>query len=152
MQVMDHKSWWVLIFNLRSYVCWVQEKRRKKSHIFRGMALNLQQQQNWSVVLIMECFETDLLKMRTRCTSNVFVDFDICWCTAASVGLFCDKFPPFFGFNPPSAILSTHFIYPCSREIAAFITERAVSKSTGSTHQPHNKRQSVMIYAANEID
>lgn len=30
MQVMDRKSWWVLIFNLRSCVCWVQEKEEKK--------------------------------------------------------------------------------------------------------------------------
>lgn len=80
--------------------------------------------------------------MWTRCTSIVLVDSDICWYTAASVGLSCAQFPPFFGVNPPSAVLSAHSIYPCSWKIAAFITERAVSKSTD---QPINHTINVSL-------
>lgn len=58
--------------------------------------------------------------------------------------------PPFFSTLPVS--FRTNTIYPCSREIATFITTRADSKSAGSTHQLHNKCQAVVIYTANEID
>lgn len=126
-------------------------RRKKKSRIGSVMALNVQDRTP-TVALIIEYSENRFVKMRTRCTCIVLVDSNICWCTAASVGLSCAQHPPFFGFNPPSAVSSAHSIYPCSQEIATFITERAVSKSTGSTHQLHNKRQPVMIYAANEID
>lgn len=44
MQVMDRKSWWVLILKftfLRLLSAGKKEEKKKKSHIFSVMALNL---------------------------------------------------------------------------------------------------------------